>query len=75
MFNLKASIPSSGSWKLPITFTSHLNEEFKSCVYLKNSTGRENLAMEIRAIPKTNPCLPRTINFGNVDIGLRLVAK
>lgn len=52
---------------------SHSNDEIKSILHLKNPTGKNNLAIELRAIPKMDCRLPRTINFGNVDIGMRLV--
>jgi len=32
-----------------------------------------DLAIELQAIPKMNSCLPKTIDFGNVNIGMRLV--
>jgi len=50
---------------------TYLNQEFKSYLHLKNPTGQGNLAIKLRAIPKMQSCLPKTIDFGNVEKGMR----
>jgi len=50
---------------------TYLNKEFKSYLNLKNPTGQGDLVIELRAIPKIDSCLPKTIDFGNVKIGTR----
>lgn len=63
-----------GLWKLPVTFMSLSIEEFKSYLKVKNPTGQGNLAVVLKALPIMHrSCLPKTINFGNVDIGMRSV--
>lgn len=52
---------------------TYLNQEFKRFLHLKNPTGQGDLAIELQAIPKMNSCLPKTIDFGNVNIGMRSV--
>jgi len=52
---------------------TYLNQEFKSYLHLENPTGQGDLAVELRAIPKIDSRLPKTIDFGNVNIGMRLV--
>lgn len=72
-YRFKVSIVPYGSCHLPVIFTSRSTEELKHRLCLKNPTGQGNLALELRAVPVTDIGLPRTINFGRVDIGLRLV--
>jgi len=52
---------------------TYLNQEIKSYLHLKNPTGQGDFAIELRAIPKMDSCLPKMIDFGNVNIGMRLV--
>lgn len=67
------TIRSNSSRNLEYTFMSYLNQEFKGYLHLENITDKENLAIELRAIPKNYSYLPRIIHFGNVDIGTKSV--
>lgn len=67
------SILPNTSWNLQFTFMTYINQEFKSYLHLKNPTGQGDLAIELRAVPKNASFLPKTIDFGNVNIGMRLV--
>ncbi|XP_026820444.1 cilia- and flagella-associated protein 221-like [Rhopalosiphum maidis] len=69
------SILPNGSWNLQFTFMTYLNQEFKSYLHLKNPTGQGNFAIELRAIPKMHSCLPKILDFGNVDIGMSVTRK
>ncbi|XP_060864435.1 uncharacterized protein LOC132940730 [Metopolophium dirhodum] len=69
------SILPNKSWNLQFTFMTYLNQEFKSYLHLENPTGQGDLAIELRAIPKMDFCLPKTIDFGNVNIGMSVTRK
>ncbi|XP_025425349.1 uncharacterized protein LOC112694173, partial [Sipha flava] len=69
------SIPPGESWDLHYTFMSNLNQKFKSYLHLKNPTGQGNLAIELKAVPRISSSLPRTINFGHVNIGMSVTKK
>ncbi|XP_050059466.1 uncharacterized protein LOC114122135 isoform X1 [Aphis gossypii] len=69
------SILPSRTWNLQFTFMTYLNREFKSYLNLKNPTGQGNFTIELRAIPKVHSCLPKIMDFGNVDIGMSVTRK
>ncbi|XP_015365361.1 PREDICTED: uncharacterized protein LOC107162831 [Diuraphis noxia] len=69
------SILPKRSWNLQFTFITYLNKEFKSFLHLKNPTGQGDFAIELRAIPKMSSCFPKTIDFGNVNIGMSVTRK
>ncbi|XP_022171981.1 uncharacterized protein LOC111034880 [Myzus persicae] len=69
------SILPNTSWNLQFTFMTYINQEFKSYLHLKNPTGQGDLAIELRAIPKNASFLPKTIDFGNVNIGMSVTRK
>ncbi|XP_060849425.1 uncharacterized protein LOC132928635 [Rhopalosiphum padi] len=69
------SILPNESWNLQFTFMTYLNQKFKSYLHLKNPTGQGNFAIELKAIPKMHSCLPKILDFGNVDIGMSVTRK
>lgn len=60
---------SNCSCYITITFVSYNTTEHKDYLRLRNPTGNGNLAVEICAVPELCNHLPKTINFGNVNIG------
>ncbi|VVC30145.1 Immunoglobulin-like fold [Cinara cedri] len=69
------TIQPNNSWNLEYTFSSYSNQQFKGYLNLKNTTDRDNLAIELWAIPKTYSSFPSIINFGNVDIETNVTRK